>query len=71
MNIDINLDADEVSINDSDRDIMWDIITEDSDNFMYLAVNRIISILKNDYEYYSQYSDALYDAIRELQEEYK
>ena len=53
MNIDINLNADEVSINDSDRDIMWDIITEDSDNFMYLAVNRIISILKNDYEYYS------------------
>ena len=47
MNIDINLDADEVSINDSDRDIMWDIITEDSDNFMYLAVNRIINILKN------------------------
>ena len=66
MVLNINLSDAEVCLSQNDLDELWNIITENSENFLYMASNYIMSKLEDDFEYYFPHIEELYNKIKEL-----
>ena len=69
MEIYVDLSDPETVISDSDIEDMWNIITENAEDFIVDASDFIIGKLEDDFGYYFPCVEVLYNKIKELKEQ--
>lgn len=67
MNVNVKLcDRDYIDIEQSDLEDMWDIVSEDVENLLYLVKGKIESL---DTDYWKEYLVPLYETLKNICEE--